>query len=132
MTPYADKKIREALQLASGDKEKTELILATLIQNDVQLLKELTAKHMRGIIGYNIERVTGTKKASQKLAQTRKRSAKKAVSNSFGMKMLKAAAGTQAGVFGFDDGVHHKPQAASQKHIDAIHAIVAGGRGRRG
>ena len=122
MTQYADQKIREALNLANGSKAKAEIILVALAQKDARLLQDLTAKHMRGIIGYNIERVMNGKAPPAKTPPTSK--VVQAKPNSFGMKVLKAAAESQGEVFGCDNGLPPKRQKASQAHIDAINAIV--------
>ena len=139
---YAEKRIKDALKLARGNRNKARQQLIAWTYEDPKLLHALTKAHLSGIIAYNIERVASgradaakaqreapppQKQPPQKQPTQQAQAAQKPKKEeSFGMQILKAASGSHE-VFGLEDlGRPQKRGAASQNHINAIRALAKG------
>ncbi len=123
---YSEKKIREALKASGGNTTKARQQLIAWAFEDTKLLHELVAPHITGIAAHAVNHVLMTKPkpvpaapaAPEKLAADAK-------SDPFGMEILKAIALGNPAQFGLENGVSMKRQAASQRHVDAIRAMVS-------
>lgn len=139
---YAESRIREALKLARGNQMKAWQQVVAWASEDEKLLQALVRPHLSGIVAYNVERVAsgradakqpdggeGAKPSAVPSAQPRK--PKK---ENFGLEILKAAAGPDTQIFGFEDaGAPQRRKGVSQSHIDALKAMAAkSGQGGQG
>jgi hypothetical protein len=122
---YAERRIREALKANGSNEGKARQQIIAWALDDNKLLHELVAPHITGIVAHAVGRVTTMK---EKPVQAEPPKAKKAASGkeeAFGMEILKAIALGNPAQFGLESGVSIKKQAASQRHVDAIRAMVS-------
>ena len=133
---YAEKRIKEALNLAKGNRLKARQQVIAWTYEDSKLLHELTKAHLNGIVAYNVERVDSGRAEAAKAAppkvepKAKKQAAPQAKPKSeeekFGLEILKAVAGSNPAIFGLEDpGAPRGRTGASQKHIDAINALAS-------
>lgn len=138
---YAENRIKDALKLARGNRNKARQQLIAWTYEDAKLLHALTKAHLSGIVAYNIERVASGRADAAKAKREappppspqQKQPPRQAQApqkpkqeETFGMQILKAATGSPE-VFGLEDqGRPQKRGAASQNHINAIRALAKG------
>lgn len=131
---YLNRRIKDALKMSGGNRVKARQQIIAWTFEDNKLLHTLTKPHLSGIVAYNIERVASgradaaaqkateaTKKPLQPAPKGRKPESKE---EQFGLEILKAVAGSPQ-IFGLEDpGAPQKRGGVSQKHLDAINAII--------
>lgn len=124
---YAERKIRDALQATGGNVTKArQRIIVQAMGDDAKLLHELVVPHMTGIVAHAINRVLTMKEQPvPPTPEAPKKSQESKDQDPFGMEILKAIALGNPAQFGQDSGRPLKKQAASQRHIDAIRAMVS-------
>ena len=127
---YAEKRIKDALKGASGNKTKARQQIIAWTYEDPKLLHALTKAHLSGIVAYNVERVASgradlarKKKAAPAKPAPKQQAKPSNKEEAFGLQILKAA-GASSSTFGFEDAGPQK-RGASQSHINAIRAIAA-------
>lgn len=132
---YLNNRIKDALKMSGGNRAKARQQLIAWTFEDSKLLHTLAKPHLSGIVAYNVERVASgradaaAKKATEATKTPKQEAApqgKKPASNEeqFGMEILKAVAGSPQ-IFGLEDpGAPQKRGGVSQKHLDAINAII--------
>ena len=132
---YLNRRIKDALKMSGGNRVKARQQIIAWTFEDNKLLHTLTKPHLSGIVAYNIERVaSGRADASaQKASEATKKEpqaaqpqskAPKSKDEEFGMEILKAVAGSPQ-IFGLEDpGAPQKRGGVSQKHLDAINAMI--------
>ena len=127
---YAERRIRDALDKASGNVARARQQIIAWTYEDAKLLHALTKPHLSGIVSYNIERiVSGRSAAPENPAQPKEEAAPaKAKEENFGLEILKAVAGNNGSTFGLE--TYSAPRAnkptVSKNHIDAIKAMTKG------
>ena len=129
---YSEGKIREALKLSGGNATRARQQVIAWAFDDPKLLHELMAPHMTGIVAHAINHVMaqGDKKPSKKVPDVA--TAAPAGKDPFGMEILKAIALGNPAQFGHENGnATGSKQAASQRHVDAIKAMVAKGKSKQ-
>jgi hypothetical protein len=127
---YAESKIKEALQLNSGNLTLARQQIISWASKDQKLLYALCRPHLSGIIAYQIERVaSGRADREREIVPTIR---EKNIENShykeedFGMDLLRAVASSDAAIFGQDGSVSGiRKGAASKQHIDAIRQMAS-------
>lgn len=130
---YAESRIREALKLARGNQMKARQQVMAWASEDEKLLQALARPHLAGIVAYNVERVASGRAdakhdaaASDVPAAPPASAGAKPKKESFGLEILKAAAGPDTQIFGLEDtGTPQKRKGVSQSHIDALKAMAA-------
>ncbi len=131
---YLNSRIKDALKMSGGNRVKARQQIIAWTFEDNKLLHTLAKPHLSGIVAYNIERVASgradaaAQKASEatKQPQAPKQAAPKPKNEDeqFGMEILKAVAGSPQ-IFGLEDpGAPQKRGGVSQKHLDAINAMI--------
>lgn len=129
---YSEGKIREALKLSGGNATRARQQVIAWAFDDAKLLHELMAPHMTGIVAHAINHVMaqGDKKPAKNVPDVAV--AAPAGKDPFGMEILKAIALGNPAQFGHENGnVTGGKQAASQRHVDAIKAMVAKGKSKQ-
>lgn len=123
---YAERRIREALKANGGNEGKARQQIIAWALDDTKLLHELVAPHITGIVAHAVGRVK-TMKEKPVPAEPPKILNKTAggKEEAFGMEILKAIALGNPAQFGLESGVAIKKQQASQRHVDAIRAMVS-------
>ncbi len=120
---YANKKIKEALQLCNGNAARARQQIVILAQDDIKLLNALVKPHIDGIVAYQVERVASGRAEFESRHPNEKPSIK---DQSFGMDLLRAIASSDVAVFGLEGGsTLRKRSGTSKQHIDAIHKLAA-------
>lgn len=120
---YAEKRIRDALKATGGNPTRARQQVTAWAFDDAKLLHELVAPHITGIVAHAVNRVMSAKEKPVPAAPP-KVSAKKG--DEFGMEILKAIALGNPAQFGHETAsAPVKKQQASQRHIDAIRAMVS-------
>lgn len=124
---YAMSRVRDALEKSEGNHLKAQRLILGWIEKDQTLLFGLAAPHMHGIISHAIKHAT---------APVKKKTAAKRVDTSdtgeFGAALLQSLKGEQASFGQATPRGVAKPGKASQKHVDAINALVKAGKGKDG
>jgi hypothetical protein len=129
---YSEGKIREALKISGGNATRARQQIIAWAFDDAKLLHELMAPHMTGIVAHAINHVMaqGDKKPAQKVPNVA--TAAPTGKDPFGMEILKAIALGNPAQFGHENGnATAGKQVASQRHIDAIKAMVAKGKNNK-
>ncbi|MFA5592439.1 MAG: hypothetical protein WC989_03910 [Micavibrio sp.] len=131
---YAESRIRDALKASGGNTTIARQELIAWALEDNRLLHELVAPHLTGITAHAINHVLMTKDRKPQPAAPvpPKASAKGEKGDQFGMEILKAIAMGNPAQFGLEGGVAIKKQAASQRHVDAIRAMVSKDKSKSG
>lgn len=129
---YSEKKIREALKASKGNAAVARQNIIAQAFDDTKLLHELVAPHITGIVAHAINHVQMIKpKIVPQAPSAPEKLPENAKSDPFGMEILKAIALGKPAQFGLEEGVSIKRQAASQRHIDAIRAMVTKDKTRK-
>ncbi len=124
MTAYVQDKVIDALKAAKGVRAVAKRRLAALCATDQQLLLDMVAPHLSGIIDHAIQHYSNAELNS--MARPNVKSApKKAAQDTMGEELLRRFAGQNTPVFGMDDpnqGTGKRPAASAQHHaaIDLI------------
>jgi len=123
---YAERRIREALKASGGNAARARQQVISWAFDDAKLLHELVAPHITGIVAHAVNRVMTTKeKPVPEAPAAPAKVPAGAKTDEFGMEILKAIALGNPAQFGLESGTPIKKQAASQRHIDAIRAMVS-------
>ena len=122
---YAERRIREALKANNGNEAKARQQIIAWALDDTKLLHELVAPHITGIVAHAVGRVKTMKEQPiPKEPVKGKKAAAGGKEEAFGLEILKAIALGNPAQFGLESGVAIKKQQASQRHVDAIRAMV--------
>ncbi len=122
---YSEQKIRDALKASKGNVTVARQNIIAQAFEDTKLMHELVAPHITGIAAHAINHVQMIKpKPIPKEPPAPEKLPENAKSDPFGMEILKAIALGKPAQFGLEEGVSMKRQAASQRHVDAIRAMV--------
>ena len=126
---YSERRIRDALKSSGGNISRARQEITAWAFDDAKLLHELVAPHITGIVAHAVNRVATMKEkpapAAPEQAQSQTVNAKGVKGDPFGMEILKAIALGNPAQFGLENGAPTKKQAASQRHVDAIRAMVS-------
>lgn len=119
---YSQSRIEDALEQSGGDLGKAQRMVLSWIENDQTLLAGLVAPHIKAIIAHAVSHAAKPRPASKIDVSAEPPS-------DFGRELLEGLAGA-AGAPRFGEAEvsqgfrDPQPLAASQKHIDAIHALA--------
>ena len=125
---YAVEQIKKALSGADDNASQARQAIIAQAMEDPKLLQELVKPHMMGIVAHAISRVQrGASEPETVRSQTPKDSKRQTGNDkdSFGLDILKSIAGGDSTIFGQE--AYGRPigkRGVSQKHIDAIQAMV--------
>jgi hypothetical protein len=122
---YAERRIREALQASGGNEGKARQQIIAWALDDTKLLHELVAPHITGIVAHAVGRVKTMKEKPVPAEPVKGKKPAPGKEDSFGLEILKAIAMGNPAQFGLESGVAIKKQQASQRHVDAIRAMVS-------
>jgi hypothetical protein len=122
---YAERRIREALKTNNGNEAKARQQIIAWALDDSKLLQELVAPHITGIVAHAVGRVKTMKEPRIPAEPAKGKKAAGGKEEQFGMEILKAIALGNPAQFGLESGVAIKKQQASQRHVDAIRAMVS-------
>jgi hypothetical protein len=122
---YVERKVKEALKLAKGNKLRARRQIIAWTYEDVRLLQALTSHHLTGIVAYHIERVDAVRAAAKPQKSSSGPKGKVPKEEKFGLELLKALAGPGAARFGLEGpGVTARRGKASPAHEDAIRKLA--------
>lgn len=125
---YAESRIKEALEIAGGNRTKACQQLISWMAEDVRLLQILTRPHLNGIVAYNVERVASGRSEKARKKFESGAPAKKIKANEtpmdFGKELLRALVGEGAPAFGLENGQIGKKRKASKGHEDALRQMA--------
>ncbi len=123
---YAIEQIKKALDSAGVHAGQARKKIIAQAMEDPQLLQELVRPHMMGIVAHAISRVQRGAQAPEAVATSKPAKMQESEGkDSFGLDILKSIAGGDSVQFGQE--AYGRPIAkrgVSQKHIDAIQAMV--------
>jgi hypothetical protein len=122
---YAERRIREALQASGGNEGKARQQIIAWALDDTKLLHELVAPHITGIVAHAVGRVKTMKEKPVPAEPAKGKKPAPGKEDTFGLEILKAIAMGNPAQFGLESGVAIKKQQASQRHVDAIRAMVS-------
>lgn len=128
---YAEKRIRDALNMAKGNATKARQQIIAWTNEDHKLLHALAQPHLTGIVAHAVNRVvhkqevddheTDVPEAPQSLNMA---------PDTFGKEILKALASDNTALFGRESGTGStRRKQASQSHIDALKQIASKSKG---
>ena len=129
MTAYVQDKVIEALKSAKGVRAAAKRRLAAQCATDQQLLLDMVAPHLSGIIDHALQHYSNAQLATMAPAKVAAAMAPRPASApqaSLGEDLLRRFAGQNTPVFGMDDpnqGTGKRP-AASARHRAAIDQIA--------
>lgn len=132
MTAYVQDKVIDALKAAKGVRAAAKRRLAAQCATDQQLLLDMVAPHLSGIIDHALQHYSNAQLASMAPARTAAAAIRPAPAapagqnNTMGEDLLRRFAGQNTPVFGMDDpnqGTGKRP-AASARHRAAIDQIA--------
>lgn len=119
--PYLEKRVKEALATAQGNKIKARKLLVTWATQDAELLLHLVKSHLPAIAAATLE---GTMRTIEKRTIPPKRKAEPP-KEKFGQTLLNAMSDTGAATFGLEDsGAPIGKRKASAAHVEAIHKLA--------
>ncbi len=128
---YAEKRIREALNMAKGNTTKARQQIIAWTNEDPKLLQALAQPHLTGIVAHAISRVVHKQEIDEhevdvpEVPQTLNMAP-----DTFGKEILKALASENTVMFGRDTGAGPaRRKQASQSHIDALKQIASKSKG---
>lgn len=122
---YAERRIREALKANNGNEAKARQQVIAWALDDSKLLHELVAPHITGIVAHAVGRVKTMKEQPVPKEPLKGKPPAAGKEDAFGLEILKAIALGNPAQFGLESGVAIKKQQASQRHVDAIRAMVS-------
>ena len=122
---YAERRIREALKANNGNEGKARQQVIAWALDDTKLLHELVAPHITGIVAHAVGRVKTMKEQPIPKEPVKGKKTAAGKEDAFGLEILKAIALGNPAQFGLESGVAIKKQQASQRHVDAIRAMVS-------
>ncbi len=122
---YAERRIKEALQASGGNEAKARQQIIAWALDDNKLLHELVAPHITGIVAHAVGRVATMKDKPLPKDPLKAKKVETGKEDTIGLEILKAIALGNPAQFGLESGVTTKKQQASQRHIDAIRAMVS-------
>ncbi|MCK5285575.1 MAG: hypothetical protein KAJ86_08335 [Alphaproteobacteria bacterium] len=124
---YAEKRIRDALRLTSGNKARARQQVIVWSFEDHKLMQELTKHHLTGIVAYHMERVVSgrSKKVKNPPPDIPEKSKETDTDDEFGIELLKAVANSSSAVFGLEGSSSLRDRGqASQRHINSIRKMA--------
>lgn len=121
---YAEKKIKQALDVTRGNATKARQQVIAWALEDPKLMKQLAAPHMVGIVAHAVGRVMSGK-TEHDIVPLPAHKGELDKEGSFGMDILRTIAGGDTAQFGQENYSRPvKKQGASQQHIDAIQQMI--------
>lgn len=124
---YAEKRIREALNLSKGNATKARQQIIAWTNEDPKLLQALAQPHLTGIVAHAVNRVVykqGVEDHDDHLPEVPQ--SLDMAPDTFGKEILKALASENTTIFGRDNGAGPaRRKQASQSHIDALKQIAS-------
>ncbi len=130
---YADKKIKQALQVNDNDIKRTSRDIIELCVRDHDFLLGITEPFLRGIIGHSVQRVakpelkTADKTLEPKVLDVEALSAQ----TGLGADIVKTVIGSKGHKFGTQDKTRStlgRKTKASKKHVDAMKMLASGSK----
>lgn len=127
---YAMSRVRDALEKSEGNHLKAQRLLLTWLEKDQNLLLGLVAPHLQGIISHAINHI-GMPDTGKKSAAVPKKVAVPKDAGEFGQALLSSMKGGTS-TFGQSENLApvSRPGAASQKHIDTMHALASASKNK--
>lgn len=118
---YAMSRVRDALEKAEGNHLKAQRLILSWLEKDHTLLFGLVTPHMQGIISHAVNHAANPPKKPM----PKKINLEDAETGEFGEALLGGLRGGGSSSFGeATPRGAGKPGKASQKHVDAINALV--------
>ncbi len=130
---YAEKRIREALNMAKGTTTKARQQIIAWTNEDPKLLQALAQPHLTGIVAHAVSRVVHRQDVDEHEVDVPDMpQALNMAPDTFGKEILKALASESTVLFGRDSGPGpSRRKQASQSHIDALKQIASKSKGFR-
>lgn len=130
---YTMSRIQDALEQCDGNQTKAQKTILSWLEKDQTLLAGLVAPHLKAIIAHAVAHVAKQGAPARKAGETARSVPPVEPSDSdlgdFARELLEGLAGAaDAPKFG-ESGSTGKPKQASQKHVDAIHAMASRSKG---
>lgn len=132
---YADKKIKQALQVNDNDIKRTSRDIIELCVRDHDFLLGITEPFLRGIIGHSVQRVAkpALKTSDKKLDPAPKMLDVETLSaqTGLGADIVKTVMGSKGHKFGTQDKTRStlgRKTKASKKHVDAMKMLASGSK----
>lgn len=120
---YAESRVRAALEEAEGNALQTKRLLLEWIEKDTKLLHGLAEPHMNAIITHAIGYVTREKQEGDRIVLSPEQP---------GIGLVQGIVEGRGGSFGRPpDGTIPPPGKTSERHVEAIHILAAGGKGKQ-
>lgn len=120
---YVENKIKQALKLTRGHAGKARQQVIAWTYEDNKLLHALARPHLTGIVAHAIGRVMNQKDEPEPIPEP---VIEQDGGEEFGMEILKSIAGDKSAHFGMESAAPPiKRSSASQRHIDAIQAMIS-------
>lgn len=127
---YAEKRIREALNIAKGNATKARQQIIAWTNEDPKLLQALAQPHLTGIVAHAVNRVVykqGVEDHDDDVPEVPQ--SLDMAPDTFGKEILKALASDSTSIFGRDNGPGPaRRKQASQSHIDALKQMANKGK----
>ncbi|HEY0901818.1 MAG TPA: hypothetical protein VGD95_06815 [Micavibrio sp.] len=124
---YAEKRIRDALNLSKGNATKARQQIIAWTNEDPKLLQALAQPHLTGIVAHAVSRVIykqGIEEHEDDVPQMPQ--PLDMAPDTFGKEILKALASDNTTIFGRDSGAGPaRRKQASQSHIDALKQMAS-------
>ena len=126
---YADKKIKQALQVNDSDVKRTSRDIIELCVRDHDFLLGITEPFLRGIIGHAVQRVAKPAlKKSETPAPKTLDIEKLSAETGLGADIVKTVMGSKGHKFGTQDKTRStlgRKTKASKKHVDAMKMLAS-------
>lgn len=124
---YAEKRIREALNLAKGNATRARQQIIAWTNEDPKLLHALAQPHLTGIVAHAVSRVVHKQDIEEHEDEPPAMPQPLDMApDTFGKEILKALASENTALFGRDTGAAPaRRKQASQSHIDALKQIAS-------
>jgi hypothetical protein len=124
---YAMSRVRDALEKSENNHLKAQRLILNWIEKDQTLLFGLVSPHMQGIISHAINHELAPK--GKKTPKTFVPDAEEG-GDEFGGALMRGVRSENASFGEATPRGIGKPGKASQKHVDAINALVSAGKGK--
>ncbi|MFN3827150.1 MAG: hypothetical protein ACK4NR_05935 [Micavibrio sp.] len=122
---YAERRIKEALDLCKGNTARARQQIIAWTYEDPKLLQALAQPHLTGIVAHAVSRVVYKQEMDDAHIPDEPQSLDMAP-DTFGKEILQALSSDRGVLFGRDTGAAPvKRKAASQSHIDALKHIAS-------
>ena len=125
---YAMSRVRDALEKSEGNVLKAQRLVMTWLEKDHTLLIGLAGPHLQSIVSHAVNHAAAPEKPVQ--VPKPKRVGTAAIGSSvLGEALIESMQGKSAKFGEEDPSTLSRPGRASQKHVDAINALAAKGKG---